>query len=377
MPGANQPSTKHWCLVCKWNTTHPTQDCMHIARWAKERDASRAQGNYHGNFQHGYVRQEMAKPVLGAQPPPPGTMPVRYVEADHQEPSLELVSTPPYYQESSFENYEPHEEFVDANKHPYYVTYPQETNSMMLVGPMQSRMPPQLPPYGQQPYPQRRAIQASPGVKCFKCQGDHLMRDCPELVPQQQKFPPVERHCVKCCSKHFPKDCPSKPREVVNPNQGPKTSLNYLETIPSSNTSKTETERVPLNVVTRAQHRRNAEAQIDLNPEAPKETKTRMKRQTRSRGSKKSKEETSSSNKSQKHLKHEQEKPQEQTPVQDDRESSKPSSGGSVIVDRVNEPLKAALDAYNSRITPQTEIPKKLQEYPNPKEEKEQLATHQ
>ena len=36
MPGANQPSTKHWCLVCKWNTTHPTQDCMHIARWAKE-----------------------------------------------------------------------------------------------------------------------------------------------------------------------------------------------------------------------------------------------------------------------------------------------------------------------------------------------------
>ena len=210
MPGANQPSTKHWCLVCKWNTTHPTQDCMHIARWAKERDASRAQGNYHGNFQHGYVRQEMAKPVLGAQPPPPGTMPVRYVEANHQEPSMELVSTPPYYQESSFENYEPHEEFVEANKHPYYVTYPQETNSMMLVGPMQSRMP----PYGQQPYPQRRAIQASPGVKCFKCQGDHLMRDCPELVPQQQKSPPIERHCVKCCSEHFPKDCPSKQEKL-------------------------------------------------------------------------------------------------------------------------------------------------------------------
>ena len=75
-------------------------------------------------------------------------------------------------------------------------------------------------------------------------------------------------------------------------------------------------------------------------------------------------------------MKHEQEKPQEQTPVQDDRESSKPSSGGSVIVDRVNEPLKAALDAYNSRITPQTEIPKKLQEYPNPREEKERLVAH-
>ena len=173
---------------------------MHVARWDKEQDASRAQGNYHGNFKHGYVCEEMARLVLGAQPPTPKTVPIRYVEVDHQEPSMELVSAPLYFQESSFENYEPHEEFVDANQHPYYVTYPQETNSMMLVGPMQSKMPPQSSQYGQQPYPQRRAIQASPGVKCFKCQGDHLMRDCLELVPHQQKFPPVERHCMKCCS---------------------------------------------------------------------------------------------------------------------------------------------------------------------------------
>ena len=208
--------------------------------------------------------KKWARRVLGAQPPTPGTIPVRYVEANHQEPLMELVSTPPYYQESYFENYEPHEEFVDANKHPYYVTYSQETNSMMLVGPMQSRMPPQLPQYGQQPYPQQRAIQASLGVKCFKCQGDHLMRDFLESVPQQQKFPLVERHYVKCYSEHLPKDCPSKPREAANPNQRPTTSLNYLETIPSPNTFETETERVPLNVVTRAQHRRNVEAQIEL-----------------------------------------------------------------------------------------------------------------
>ena len=136
--------------------------------------------------------------------------------------------------------------------------------------------------------------------------------------------------------------------------------MNYLETIPSPNTSKTETERVPLNVVTRAQHRKNAKAQTDLNQETQKETKQKTKHQTRLKGSKKSKE-----------------KPQEQTPVLDDRESSKPSSGGSVIVDRVNEPFNAALDAYNNHITPQTEIPKKLQEYPNPKEEKERLAAHQ
>ena len=114
-----------------------------------------------------------------------------------------------------------------------------------------------------------------------------------------------------CCSEHLPKDCPSKPRGAANPNQGATTSLNYLETIPSPNTSKTEIERVPLNVVTRAQHRNNAEAQTDLNQETQKETKPRIKHQTHSRGSKKSREETSSSNKSQKQLKQEQRKPQE------------------------------------------------------------------
>ena len=47
-----------------------------------------------------------------------------------------------------------------------------------------------------------------------------------------------------------------------------------------------------------------------------------------------------------------------------------------MIVDKVNESLRGALNAYNARITPQTEIPKKLQEYPNPREEKERLIAH-
>ena len=60
----------------------------------------------------------------------------------------------------------------------------------------------------------------------------------------------------------------------------------------------------------------------------------------------------------------------------DDRESSKPSSGGFVIVDRVNESLRGALDAYNVHITPQIEITKKFQEYPKPREEKEKLIAN-
>ena len=59
-----------------------------------------------------------------------------------------------------------------------------------------------------------------------------------------------------------------------------------------------------------------------------------------------------------------------------DQESAKPSSSGFVIVDKVNEPLQATLDAYNSRITPLTKIPKKVQEYPNPKEKKVRLVVH-
>ena len=43
--------------------------------------------------------------------------------------------------------------------------------------------------------------------------------------------------------------------------------------------------------------------------------------------------------------------------------STEPSEGKAMIVDKVHEHLQGALDAYNSRITPLTEIPKKLQEY--------------
>ena len=67
----------------------------------------------------------------------------------------------------------------------------------------------------------------------------------------------------------------------------------------------------------------------------------------------------------------------EPKPPDEDKESTKPSSRGSVIVDKVNESLEAALDAYNSQVTPLIEIPKKLQEYPNPIEKKVRLAVVQ
>ena len=82
----------------------------------------------------------MAKPILGAQPPPPGILPIRYVDVEYQEPSIKLVSAPPYYQKPISKWYEPQDEIVDLSGQSN-VSYISETNSMMLVRLMQSRVP--------------------------------------------------------------------------------------------------------------------------------------------------------------------------------------------------------------------------------------------
>ena len=118
--------------------------------------------------------------------------------------------------------------------------------------------------------------------------------------------------------------------------------------------------------------------------------KWRHKRRTRSSSSKKSKGETPKTEKSAEkpnEIKGETSEPKQPNkahkepskpkPSNEDKESMKLSSGGSVIVDKVNEPLQATLDAYNSRVMPLTEIPRKLQEYPNPVEEKVRLTVYQ
>ena len=49
-------------------------------------------------------------------------------------------------------------------------------------------------------------------------------------------------------------------------------------------------------------------------------------------------------------------------------------SGGSVLVDKVNETLESILKAYKKRLTADTTIPPKLKEYPNPIQEKVNLV---
>ena len=50
--------------------------------------------------------------------------------------------------------------------------------------------------------------------------------------------------------------------------------------------------------------------------------------------------------------------------------SSSSHQGGSVLIDKVNEPIEVALRAYEDRLAAQIVLPEKLRQYPNPREEK-------
>ena len=145
--------------------------------------------------------------------------------------------------------------------------------------------------------------------------------------------------------------------------------------------------------MTRAQSRKEAATKDETKAqgaEEPKGKKKICKHRTHSRSSKKSKGETPKIEKSVEkpnEIKGETSEPKqpnkahkessEPQPSNEGKESTKPSSGGSIIVKKVNESLQVALDAYNNLITPLTEIPKKFQEYPNPVVEKVRLAVFQ
>ena len=84
-----QEGQRLWCDACRWNYTHVTKDCNHIAQVQREQGYARPQQyrQGEGNVERALVPtylagQEQARPVLGAQPPPPGTTPLRYASIE-------------------------------------------------------------------------------------------------------------------------------------------------------------------------------------------------------------------------------------------------------------------------------------------------------
>ena len=109
------------------------------------------------------------------------------LKLETQEPSMELALSEPYYQGPEYDWQDPQAEFIDmSNTHQ---DFNEESNSMMLVGPM----PPYLQRSSQQ-YPSRRSAPSSSGIKCFRCGGDHMVKDCPEPPPPRPRLPPIERY---------------------------------------------------------------------------------------------------------------------------------------------------------------------------------------
>ena len=141
-------------------------------------------------------------------------------------------------------------QFVDASVDPNTVFENQgnEVNPLMLMGP--NPYPRNMPPGRKYTPPPQSSL-----IICFGCGGNHYVRDCPDrklaTVPQNPKFPPVERYCLGCCDEHLPKDCLLRPVEITSTK--PKASLNYVEVVPSPTTSEIKIDVVPLRVITRSQ----------------------------------------------------------------------------------------------------------------------------
>lgn len=99
----NQP-IKKYCQLCSWNYTHVTQDCNRIARMRMEQQAIYSGSQPRqivANQERNLVPQEQARPVLGAQPPAPGTASFTYVDYEYPDIGMELARSQPYYIEES------------------------------------------------------------------------------------------------------------------------------------------------------------------------------------------------------------------------------------------------------------------------------------
>ena len=186
-----------------------------------------------------------------------------------------MVSSKPYYQEEEQPGSYSWEDFVEM-RNMGNESQIGETNPFMLLGPG----PKKFSSYPRRPPP--------PGIKCFKCTGDHWARDCPQAPtgPPRPRFPPIERHCVKCCGEHFPKDCPQKTMANLPPNQ-PTIGLKLIDVITSPVWFEHENERISLQVITRAQATKGAV--VEGVTESSTQKKKRRQRKLRSSQSKKSK----------------------------------------------------------------------------------------
>ena len=128
---------------------------------------------------------------------------------------------------------------------------------------------------------------------CYGCGCDHWFRDFPIKKDQAPSILPIRRFCTNCKIKHLIQDC------LPNLELKGKTSLSMVEIIQSSCHSSLESNPiVPINVITRAQARKQEQSgEESMKPEksvrAKRNLRYRKNRQKRIAEAKKSAKETS------------------------------------------------------------------------------------
>ncbi len=353
------PSGLIWCDICKKYGTHGSDSCYYRARVLNQLQQQQHQPRIeHTNYQNrgnpsvgGNVERPI--PVLGTQPPLPGAAAVRYVDVSSQEgaSNQDIVPVGTYYEEEY--NYN------DYYSDPMIDDYQQ----LMVVGGQRPR--PNNFARGQPPMGRGQGFSTQGVGPCFKCGGDHWARDCPK-ERSGVDWPRVERFCPGCHIDHLSKDCPNKPATTVT-NGPPTSSLNYVEIIPSPPVVTGRDEIASLGVITRAQARSGIPME-NANPTKPSSKKRRRRKRSRKSASAKSQDEIYEGDKKSKAL--------ETTNQRNEDDEKTQDEGGSVTIDQVDDPLRAAKLAMEGRVALKEKLPTKLTEYPCAVEEAANLQFH-
>ena len=212
---------------------YESSECYYRPRYNKGGNNAPTQNPIHPGNQNNVGTSERARPVLGTQPTPSRTTAFKYVE--DQGSLLEIVHATPYYVEEPqhMKHYE-NSLYEQETKGPDHMVS-MKAQTLMLMANKAFKKPGGYNNHGRQQI--NLNFTAGP---CFRCQGDHWVRDCP--IDQEEKaqsrgvstsWPRVIRHCADCGIEHLAKNCPPKTVEKsFNP-----TSLGIIEVIPSPATS--------------------------------------------------------------------------------------------------------------------------------------------
>ena len=159
-----------WCEPCRRWGNHSTNECYSRQHYMREIGAAMPADSNPVIAQPNLGSSKGARPVLGAQPAPPGTTPFRYVrDVEDSGPSMELVPLGPYYEEDLASMQLAISQLTDLDSS--IVQLPAQALYMLANGGYRS----------QGGYP-RRSTSPGPNAPvgpCYECNGPHLVKDCP------------------------------------------------------------------------------------------------------------------------------------------------------------------------------------------------------